>query len=288
MGDVAVEADCSVHVTGGSPAWQKAIAEIAMAPDDCRTVDVHVGKDIASVIFVARDGRVAVRAIKAPGELASTIDALRISLPPLTSDEVAEPAAAASPTGIAAPPVVAPVKPQPPPTETRTPSPRVVFVAALYGGVRVAWPNAFASPLLGAGAAVGVGSWRLGVYGDWETGYTSRAAPLPSGYQLSAYAAGVTIGPTLFDGRAAIDLRLGGAIVNEEGSETIEDRGGDRAEPRLGIGAHTAIPFQSAVRARIGLAVEVAPTRRRSIDPTLPAPPLWGIALTFGFEADGA
>ena len=296
MDDVAADTTaCAIHVSAAAPAWRAAVDEVSarLGTGDCRSIDVRVGKDGAAVIFIAADGRVAVRKIDAPSELSATIDALRISLPaatsPASATSPAETAAAIEPVAAAPTVATAPTNLRAPVAAPPSSPPRLVV--ALYGGARLGWPRTFISPLLGTAAALGISSWQIGIYGEWETGYSSRAAPLPSGYQMSAYAAGVSVGPLLFDRRLALELRLGGAVVSEEGSEAVENTGGDRAEARVGIAAHSAIPFRSSVRARGGFGFELSPTglsRWRHIDPALPAPPTWALFLTLGFEADGS
>jgi hypothetical protein len=289
---MAVVADvprCVASITGGDAAWQKAVADLdkTLGTGDCRKIDVHVGAKGAVVIYVALDGRIAIRNIAAPDELGPTVDALRVSLPeePQTPPEPAAKLAPVAKTEKVAPPSERSVPPAPAQW-----SPRLLF--ALYGGVRTGWPGSFVSPLLGVSGNLGFGDWSLGIYGEWETSYASRSEPLPEGFQLFAVAGGFTFGRRMFDRAVTVELRIGGAVVSEEGSEAAEVLGDDRAEARVGLHVRTSFPADSPVRARVGFGVEVSPTvlsrSKRSIDASLPTPPAWGLVLSLGFEADAS
>lgn len=282
---MAVVADaprCVTSLTGGDEAWRSAIAKLdASLGSECRKVDVQVNGKSAVVIFVALDGRVAVRTIASVDELEPTVDALRVSLPaepePAAPPPVSVPPASKTVELVAAQPPVAPSS-----------SPRLAL--SLYGGARAAWPGSFVAPILGASGTLGFGDWSLGIYGEWETSYSSRSVSLPPGFQLFAVAGGFSFGRRFFDRALTAELRVGGAVVTEEGSEADEVAGDDRAEARLGLHVRTSFPANSPVRGRIGFGIEVSPTvlsrSKRSIDGNLPAPPVWALVLTVGFEGD--
>src|SRR5262249_49784278 len=148
----------------------------------------------------------------------------------------------------------------------------------------------FITPVLGAGAMMAFGDFRLGAFGEWEASYSSSVDPLPPEFQMDAIAGGLTFGRRIASSRWFVEGRISAAIVTQEGSEALED-GGNGAEARVGLFTRMLAPNTSSTRARFSLGVEVSPTRMlhsRAFAPNLPRPPTWGIFLSVGLEGDAS
>ena len=284
--------ECPIQLApdDASDAWKAAVRSVeargcvlAKEDGDCRAIVVRVVADGAVVELTTTEGKLAVRHVGAPSELAATVDALLVT--------VLEPALPPS------------VSPNPKPSTTTETPPRTVVIEApaartslllgLEAGARMGWPGRFVSPVLGGFAGVSLVRWEIGIFGRWETSYSSGIQPLPPGVQLSAVVAGVTFGRRipLSSGVALLaQAHLGGAIVSEEGSETNELHGDTEGESRAGLSVGLSLPHDAAVRFRPMFGFDVVPTRSYSrgkkVDPTLPEPPTWALTFMLALESE--
>ena len=254
---------------------------------DCREVIVHVANDGAVVEFSTMDGRRAIRHIDDPDELWPTIEALSITVPSALED----PPPATKLVTSAAPPA-SPAHDAPSEAVGRPRSEREagVVLGVLLGG-RAGWPGSYASPTVGGFAAMVVERWEIGIAAEWESHYVRNEGRVPQGFEMSGYAAGVTLGrrePLGRDLTLLFGARLGGAIVDEEGIEN-GSVGGSQGEARAGVHVGLLFPTTSAFRFRSVLAGDGVPSRfghSATIDTGLPSLPRWMLSLAVGLETE--
>lgn len=290
--DTALASACSVSLVpvDASVEWRRAVEELrahlrGAATSDCASIEVHVTLSGALVAFATSDGRQAIRRVDQPSELVATTDALMVTIPPSPPpvDDAPELHAAATSTSKDVATTITS------PTVAADP---FILELSLFTGLRTAFPHRFTSPVLGVGIGGHVNRWHLGVYGQWETSYSSPDGNvLPKGFQMNALGVGVSVGRWIrlsesVDG--VVESRLGVAVVAQEGSEAIGEVGGDTAEARVGLAFGVALPSTSHVRVRSMLGADLAVTRLRGRASFngLPAPPTWGAALTIAMEGD--
>ncbi len=285
------EGTCAVEVQPPSAPdeWQIAARNVgaesgalASEDNDCDHIVVHVDDTGAWVELVTTSGAHAKRRVATPAELEPTVAAMLVRFPLDASKDASKDAKSAA--GTSSPP-------NPPATSSGA---KASLLLGFLVGLRVGFPHHFVSPMLGGYAGVALGHWELGIFGQWEMNYVSSSVPLPSGVQLYAIGAGVSLGRRLLvsDSLAMIvEGHLGGAVVNEEGNEaTMDGIGGAQAEARVGAGIGITVPRSSSVHLRPMLSFDVAPTRfskrGQYLDSQLPAPPQWGISLSVALESE--
>ncbi len=159
---------------------EERVRSLPSASTDCREIDVEVTGDKATVTFITRDGRHAIRDMSTPDELVPTVEALFVTLPPAPTR--AEPITITPPITppIVQPPVAMHAPIDPLPDQER----HVTFLFGLEGGARFGFPGVYASPALGGFAAVGVRRWELGVRSLWSPVYTTLGTAQPDGFLL--------------------------------------------------------------------------------------------------------
>jgi hypothetical protein len=291
-------APCVVEWDATLPAaYQNAVRELdpeATGTDDCRSVRVRSEEGGARLVLITRDGRRVERRVDAPGELASTLAALRVTVEDDRRD-AGEPPATPPST-----PVVetAPIRP---PAADTGPSKNATgrddvgdrngTLFALTAGVR-GGDNALFSPVVSGAISLLRSGWEIGVLGALDLRYASVSGAEPTVQGAGAIAAGI------FAGRRApvgnVDL-LGGARLSVAAlfydedvsapappgpSPSQEPQHGGPAEARVGAYLGAAFPRSSTVRFRCDLAADAVVDS----DPALPITPRWAMSALLGVE----
>lgn len=290
---------------GAEDAWRAAtkrleerIRTLPQASTDCREISVDVAEGHASLTFVTRDGRRAVRAVSSPDELVPTVEALFVTLPP-----AAPPPPPASATTSSVPPRLAEA-----PASSANPvdqsGPAIVLGVA--GGARLGLPGAFAAPTVSVGAGVTIGHWDIALRGEWDAANAVLGSSPPSGFHVSGWSAALTAGRREPIGGAALTLGVlaglsgvawevpdtsqsnaQGTSGNGSQSSGTSATTGSKIEPRVGLYFGAAIPRRARIRFHPELFADVVASRVGSplaLDPAFPSLPWWSAGLTLGVE----
>jgi hypothetical protein len=301
----SVAAACVVEVTGQvSAPWQAAAVELSslgLTDGDCASIQLNVTEERAALRFVTADGRRAQRTLRSPDELASTVAALRVTLPaseasrsePRLSDMEAPavtPVKAARHSK-AAPPLVTvdgPIK-------GYSPDPQVLGILfALQGGARAGTDlrsQALVSPALDGSAALLLDRWELGVTAAWESRYNRVTINVLSSQESGSLALGISVGRR--QPLSAVDLLAGGrlsiaALSNYQTSwsgpanDSLPPEETSAVEWRMGPYVGVVLPRAATLRFRADLRADLVAHGNLG---GAPATPWWGIAGFLGVEA---
>lgn len=294
---------CPVVLSGSSEAkWVAAVQALegrdGVRGADCRRIEVVVVRGAATLTYVTRDGRSAVRSLRGPSELEPTVLALGVTTP--------EPERLGGTDGRTRPREVSPSprsgdpqdpRPERPPlrlastsnpesdvgdsgaqvTPSSLPSDSKVmfgFGTGLRSGTRLL------SPLITGTAALAIQDWELAVQGRYEAHYmylkdehADGSDPERERPGTAGLGAGVMVGRRQPLGNT---LLVGGALVNvtslhdgvddeddeaptDEATKKANGESNGRAEARVGAYAGFVFPRRSSVRFRSELAAEVVP-----------------------------
>lgn len=276
-------------------AWKSAAqgaAQRLAASDghDCGSVEVAVRPTGGALVtFITTDGRRAVRALLAPEELAPTLDALLVTLPP--DAPAPEPV-----TPAPAPPVDAAVRveprPAPPPaTRPATASPEVHFLLGGAAGVRLGFGGAYASPDAALRASGTFGAWELGAIAEYAPYYAYLPGGTPSGFWLWSFIAGVQAGrrESVGNWNLGYGLGFGVASVHEEANETDgSGKVADYGQPRTAAYLRLSFPRRARFRGVVDLTLDAvlgSVKKRATVRSDVPDLPRFGAALNLGIEA---
>ena len=290
----AAQGDCVIRVVppNAAASWRDAAAQAQKTIDasdpssrDCRDIEVDVAGEIATLKFVTRDGRSAIRALRSPSELQPVIDGLLVTLPgdPPLAGSASEKTGpiddpAPTPEEAAAPPVAAPPE--------RLIKESHVVVEAGAGG-RLTFNESFLSPTLVAGAGITLNDWELGVFGSWEPDEEAFNNQAPDHFVMSAVAAGIYAGRRVPMDDVyllyAADVSL--ASIDEESSITSERT---TSGARIGVRGGLAWPRHAKTRLRPQLGLDFTPSRHRDMLTSVQLPPVprWGLSLTLELETE--
>lgn len=277
-------ARCPVTLEGtDDPSWQSAAHRLenerASQSDDCARITVQIDNAAAKVRYESVDGRRAERDVSTPDDLASTVDALRVTGPVVSARPDPAPPRQLDEQN---------VQPQ-----TRAP---VADVAAtrfgLGGGVRGGDERLF-SPTLDGYGRIGVGHWDLGITGRWELGYRQLGDQLHRGTLGSGIAAGVLAGRREhfgpIDATGGMELLL--ASIDQEARERSGlGENAAHSEARVGAYIGAGFPARSSPRAYACLGAEFVPLRWGSTARDYrgaPVLPWWAASLAIGLEVGG-
>ncbi len=218
----AAEPVCIVRLfpPGADDAWRNAaikleqrVRTLPQGSTDCQELDVDVVEGHATLTFVTRDGRKAVREVALPDDLVTTAEVLFVTLPPEPNPAPpAQPPAAVPPPAPPPPPPPAAPPPPPPPvtlapasvvlpprppatvpaadTERRGPG----FLFGASGGLRIGAPSALASPALAVAVGAALWRWEVSARAQWDPAHVSMALALPDGFRLSWWAVMLSAG----------------------------------------------------------------------------------------------
>jgi hypothetical protein len=311
----SVAAGCRVEVVGEkSPAWRdaaRALADSSLSDGDCARVLLDVTGTGATLTFTTIDGRRAERKLRGHDELASTLEALRVTGPragqsrsetrpdepedsrPIRPEPAGRPALdrVQAASGRARSP--AERAPNDPATERSAGDLGIVF--ALQGGARAGVDQraeVLLSPAFDGSASLVLRRWELGVTAAWESHYYRLESETLSARESGAVALGVSVGRR--EPVAGIGLLGGGrlsvAVLDkyETGwsgpADTIVPSDG-RSTPvewRIGPYFGVVLPRQAAIRFRADLRADIV---AQSLVQGQAVTPGWGIGGFLGVEA---
>jgi hypothetical protein len=265
--------------------WLEAIARacagLEAMPDSDPTSRVRLvpaGRDL--IVEVAlEDGRSALRRVRDPASLMTTLDAL-LTLPP--SPRLAEPAAP-------------PAAPPPPANEhldverpqlPAAASPRIGFEVGAAVGGRIAGAQNYLSVAPGGFAAIRVDDWFLGIHARWDI-IQRKSDVHVRDFEMDTVGAGVSIARRFRSDVAVIDVGIAPRLLVETQSFLTESGIEDAdAQTDLRVGAFTRVSLGHAqLRPFVGLDAELSPARLRRdirVGPELPVLPSWSAGFDVG------
>jgi hypothetical protein len=278
------------------------VRTLPRASTDCREIDVDVATVGASLTFVTRDGRKALRAVASPEELVPTAEALFVTLPPSPPPPDAS-ASSAAPAPLAAPPRADVDRAFPRVEKEGT---AVVFGASAGG--RLGFPGPFASPTFSMMMGLVLSRWELGLRGQWDVAHASLGSPLPDGFRFSSWALLASIGRREPLGAASVSYGAlagvsysiwavpippnangQGTVGNGENTsqDTVSTR--TRTEPRAGLYFGASVPRRSWIRFHPEVVADAVVSRMGEglvIDPSVRSMPWWSTTLSLMVEGE--
>ena len=276
--------DARVQVEGRpSERWLEAITraceQLAAMPDRDPTASARLtpsGDDIL-VEVVLNDGRSAIRRVKTPLALQSTLEAL-VTLPPTNKPREPEPPLPSSPA-------------ETPPTELQAkPAPGHERPPTVEIGLGVAGRIAraeYASLAPTAEANLLAGKWLFGLWARWDV-VSWQDVGSPAGFEMETVGAGLGVARR-FDLRA-LDLDVGFSPRLLAETQSYEANGKEQTLTASDVRAASFVRAtfgRSALRFAATLDGEVSPGRLRRdihLEPDLPALPSWSVGLAFGLS----
>jgi hypothetical protein len=273
----------------GHPAesWPDAIAractELADMPDSDPTSRVRLlpsGRDLI-VEVTLEDGRTAVRRVRDPAKLKTTLDAL-LTLPP-ASRRIEAPVA---PPSVSSPSSVPSDEERASEPAHASPAPRLAFEAGIAVGGRVAGAQAYLSVAPSGYAELRIDEWLIGIGARWDVFQTKSDVGLRH-FEMD------TVGADLFAARRfradgwSADLGLSSRLLVETQSfhpERGKEDTDAQSDMRLGPFLRVSVG-RGSLRPIFVLDGEVSPSRvRRSIrvDEEFPVLPSWSLGLSAG------
>ncbi len=295
---VPAAASCPLElVPTEAPAAWKTAAQAATqrlagsGSHDCGSVEIAVRPTGGALVtFITTDGRRAVRALLAPEELAPTLDALLVTLPPDPPAPEPAPAAtvdtAAPPEPMrASPPAPRPVAPAP------TVSPEVHFILGGAVGLRMGFGGVYATPDAALRASGTFGAWELGAIAEYAPYYAYLPGGTPSGLWLGSCIAGVQAGrrESLGSWNLGYGLGFGVASVHEEANDTDgSGKVADYGQPRTAAYVRLSFPRRARFRGVVELTLDavLGSVKKRATERNdVPYLPRFGATLNLGIEA---
>jgi hypothetical protein len=266
-------------------AWENAAlqlkADLAVQRelDRCAVVTlVSAGTEVVVEVVLA-DGRSAVRRVREPAELSSTVEALLLLPPPPARHEndATRVTSASSPGASSLDPLQLAEKP-----------PVVMHVELGIGaGARL-----LGSPVFwGAGpvffAQVSVDDWIVGTEAHWDVFDAPVTIAVPSGFNMQSVGVGAAVGRSFKGSALRADVLLGPEIVveNEEANGAGEGLGGTSNDIRLHLITRWLAARSTKMRWFGALDADVSPARIRQpvqVDQGLPTSPSWSAGLSVG------
>ncbi len=270
---------------------ERAVAEREGRAGDCREIDVVVDAAGATVTFTTRDGRMAVRHIAQPSELAPLVDALVITGP--VQDEPPAPHVAPPPLSPTLPVQTPYAREAPVSDAPRTLADRGRVLLSVGAGLRHA-PGFEGSGVAGVEIAALLGRWELGLMGRWEADQEPDD-DRPSGHvHLSAIGGGLVLGHRAPVGPFVLVVgATAGAFAARESlvKRTLatdgrhESRTSDSfVDPRLGAYAGLVFPLLGRFRLRSQIDAAFGVGSHVASSAELPALPKWSFTLAIGVE----
>ena len=272
------------------PHWTEAAEaltrELAFAdrPWSCAGATVIVdlqGQGPSSVEVVLPDGLLLRRHVARAGELLPTVEAM---LAVARASPTASPARGSTVDEHERPPhpAAAPELRPPPPA-------RPGAVAFLFEGelvYRVAGSPRYSTAGVGGGAGVRSGRWGLAVRLQYEA-LSSAWSGSPAGFTVESWSVGL-VAARFFPIGSGV-LGVGPSVAIRSSTITADDGGGltedEIAQARLGLDLHWRTRAEG-LGLRLGLRADVSAGSLfgsgRDYNPTLPAPPTWGVEATAG------
>ena len=279
---------CPLSVRGDRPdnAWEAAIdqarSKLEESQGDCESVELSVAGPAAELTVTTLDGRRAVRALRDPKELDSTLAALLVPLPKVE----ARSAPSSNPR---------PAHPAEAVREAR-PSREVELMLNGVAGARIAGKGPLLTPVVGVGAALSLSGWDIGVAGTWCPSYVSLIDDVTLPGRLTSIAAGMSVGRRVPVGESVAFLgggSLAAAFEHEEwsapdASGASIDREAERGQMLVGAYAGAAFPtdwkthFISTISGDFDALHAGSSGTQAQGAPDLP---VWGITLALGVES---
>jgi len=262
---------------------------------DCRSIRIEVQPEgNALLTFTTTDGRIAVRLLHSPDDIASTIEALLVTSP------VDKPLETPARTVETKPDKPAAVQPGPSTRTNRQPvapmskaiAPAAQIVFRGLAGLRLGIEGQVFAPAIGLQAAMQFAPWELGFGGEFNPQHLPLAGSAPAGYSMRSFQGHFLFGRIFprqtFSFRAGASI--GVAIVHEETDSDPGVKGRiniDAFQPRVGVHAGAAIPREGRFRFYLGLLGDMAVWGVRAngtIKRDLPNLSRFGLGLSLGVE----
>jgi hypothetical protein len=253
----------------------------------CSVLELQLRGDRIEVVMTTRAGRRATRAVQAPFEIASTTDAMLVTLEDRSTAGGATPAITPGLAPALVPSTGVPGSDIQPPEKATTTWSRIL-VSGL-GGVRLG--GGLWTPTVGLLAALSARPWELGVIGQWETSYQSLGSQSAQRWSGSGVAVGLTVARRQPLG-SQLEItgggRFEGVVLHQETNHKHPEDWMMKADARVGIYAGAIFPRPSSVRFRMEVAVDhllgSSPSAATDQVPPLPS---WGATLAVGVEGNG-
>lgn len=262
----------------------------ASGSHDCGSVEIAVRPTGGALVtFITTDGRRAVRALLAPEELAPTLDALLVTLPPDPPAPEPAPAAPAPTVDAAAPPE--PMRAPAPTTRPTTAAPEVHFILGGAVGLRMGFGGVYATPDAALRASGTFGAWELGAIAEYAPYYAYLPGGTPSGFWLWSFIAGVQAGrrESLGNWNLGYGLGFGVASVHEEADDTDgSGKVADYGQPRTATYVRLSFPRRARWRGVVELTLDAvlgSVKKRATVRNDVPDLPRFGATLNLGIEA---
>ena len=256
---------------------------------DCRSVRIEVQPEgNALLTFTTSDGRIAVRVLHAPEDIAPTLEALLVTLP--VEKTIATPPAKTASAPSSPPSAAEPAKRAVAKAEPQRATRRMLF--EVFTGARFGLDSAFFAPAIGLRATNLFMPWEFGVSGEWNPIYVPLTDSALPNYAMWSFEANIFIGR-----RKALErmdfpygFTMGIAAVRAEmDSDTItKGRIGVQAfQPRVGAYGGFVYPREGSLRFNGGLHFDIVLFRTRTgatEQKGLPDLPRFGMGMTLGLE----
>ena len=256
---------------------------------DCRSIRIEVQREgNALLTFTTTDGRIAVRLLHSPEDIAPTVEALLVTLPVEKALEVPAPAKP-SPARI----------PETPPNKkpststlplTTSTSPRMLF--GVFTGGRFGFDSSVFAPVVGLQALMQLAPWEIGMGAELNPLYMLLAQSAPAGYAMRSFEGNFLVGRRFVNGPRVFRLggSLGVGLVREETDADPAVKGRvniDAIQPRVGFYGGMLGPRQGPLRFYMGMYGDVALWGLRengTIKRNLPNLSRFGLGVSLGME----
>lgn len=252
-----------IRIDDGVPAsWDAALRDacerISTARDVDDAVTVAVRFQAPELVLVARrdDSRETTRAVRAPGELLTTLRAL-VMMPPGATQSTPRTAAVRGRTDERAP-----KRAPSPPSLRRRNSVDVELGAVLMS--RVAWTPTYLSPALALHVGFRLEGWTIGLDARSEP-YQFSLGHTPSGFEMDGFGAGLFLTRRVIDvDSLALDAGVRAFLGVENQALEVDELANSASEVDARVGAVTRLLLGSgSPRWLISLDAELSPMRLR-------------------------
>lgn len=267
--DVRGDSACPLRVEPRSPAtvWHDKAREVENVisaqgahQHDCRSIQIEVQPEgNALLTFTTTDGRIAVRLLHTPEDIAATVEALLVTLP------VEKPLEVPSMPTKSSPIPATPAKPRPEPATDSTKAvrntPRMLF--DVFAGVRLGVDVGVSAPAVGLQAMMQFAPWEIGIGGELNPLYLRLVDSTPAGYAMRSFEGHLLVGRRFVHGPRAFRLgaSMGVGLVHEETDADPAVKGRvniDAFQPRIGLYGGLVVPREGAFRLSAGIFGDVA------------------------------